>query len=146
MLTIRARRVTAAVSCALAAVGVAKAEVTGALPLDTTQSTLTQALKDYALTFDRTIIFTESLVAGMKASSLKGNYTADAALAQLLKGTGLVAERNSVGAVVIRKEGEGKPTAEAVAMGPAAFRLAQAESSTAAQAGGSSSETVGTGP
>ncbi|MBL8267993.1 TonB-dependent siderophore receptor [Steroidobacter sp.] len=125
---IRARQITTAVCCALAAVAVVKADVTTTAPFDTTQSSLSQALKDYALTFNQTIIFSETLVAGMKASSLKGNYTADTALAQLLRGTGLIAEKNAVGAVVIRREGESKPTADAAATAPVSFRLAQTDS------------------
>ena len=63
---------------------------------------LTVALKTFGATADQQLIFSERLVEDRTAPALKGAYTPDQALAMLLAGTGLVAERTPGGVVTIR--------------------------------------------
>src|SRR5579862_5001398 len=63
---------------------------------------LSQALRNFAHVCGQEVVFTEDMVAG-QAISLKGEYTAQAALERLLQGTDLVAERSSSGAIMIRR-------------------------------------------
>jgi len=70
---------------------------------DISNQTLSQALRSYGQISGQEIIFTEDIVAGLATTSLKGDYTAQAALERLLKGTGLVAERSPSGAIMIRR-------------------------------------------
>jgi iron complex outermembrane receptor protein len=73
---------------------------------DIANQTLPQALRIYGEVSGQEIIFTEELVSNKSTASLKGDYTAQAALDKLLQGTGLVAARSASGAVMIRKAGE----------------------------------------
>jgi iron complex outermembrane recepter protein len=73
---------------------------------DIANQTLSQALRTYGQVSGQEIIFTEDVVASAGTTSLKGDYTAQAALDQLLKGTGLTATRSSSGALMIRRAGE----------------------------------------
>jgi iron complex outermembrane recepter protein len=64
---------------------------------------LAQALRTYGQVSGQAIIFTDDLVEGMTSPPLKGLYTPEAALARLLKGTGLTTERSPSGAIMIRR-------------------------------------------
>lgn len=70
---------------------------------DITDETLSQALRIYGQVSHQEIVFTEDLVAGLKANPLKGEFTAAVALDRLLEGTGLIAERSPSGALMIRR-------------------------------------------
>jgi iron complex outermembrane recepter protein len=63
---------------------------------------LTLALKTFGATADQQLIFSEGLVSGRTAPPLKGAYTPDQALAMLLNGSGLTAEKTPGGVVTIR--------------------------------------------
>jgi len=65
--------------------------------------TLPQALRNYAQVSGQEIIFTENLFEGAKPVSLKGDFTADDALGELLQGTSLVYERLPSGAIMIKR-------------------------------------------
>jgi iron complex outermembrane receptor protein len=71
---------------------------------DIPQQSLAASLRDYANASGQQIIFTSDLVAGKGAPSLRGRYSTDEALSILLSGTGLVVERSSAGALMIRQE------------------------------------------
>ena len=68
------------------------------------QQSLSASLRDYARVSGQQIIFTNDLVAGHVGKPLHGRYSPDAALSQLLAGTGLTVERSSSGALMIRRE------------------------------------------
>ncbi|WP_411882698.1 secretin and TonB N-terminal domain-containing protein [Polaromonas sp. YR568] len=53
---------------------------------------LSSALERYAVITDRTVLFSDTLVAGRMSSPVKGRHAPEAALAALLAGTGLAAE------------------------------------------------------
>jgi outer membrane receptor protein involved in Fe transport len=96
---------------------------------DTAGQPLSDALKTYAHTTNQQIIFTEDLVMGFRAPALKGEYTADAALNQLLHGTGLTVERSPSGALMIKRPGMGggaKPVTYA-SDATTTWRVAQSE-------------------
>ena len=63
---------------------------------------LTLALKTFGATADQQLIFSERLVNGRTAPALKGAYTPDQALAMLLTGSGLTADKTPGGVVTIR--------------------------------------------
>src|ERR1700722_13925196 len=63
---------------------------------------LSQALRNFAHVCGQEVVFTEDIVAG-QATSLKGDYTAQAALDRMLRGTGLIAERSVAGVIMIRR-------------------------------------------
>ncbi|HEX5775270.1 MAG TPA: TonB-dependent receptor plug domain-containing protein, partial [Caulobacteraceae bacterium] len=63
---------------------------------------LTVALKTFGATADQQLIFSERLVQGREAPPLKGAYTPDQALAMLLAGSGLTADKTPGGVVTIR--------------------------------------------
>ena len=54
---------------------------------------LSQALRTFGQTAGEQIIFTEDLVSGLTFKGLRGDFTADVALRQLLEGSGLIAEQ-----------------------------------------------------
>ena len=68
---------------------------------DISNQTLSQALRTYGEVSGEEIIFTEDVVAGLAGATLKGDFTAEAALRKLLEGTGLIAERAPSGALMI---------------------------------------------
>lgn len=59
------------------------------------------ALNAYARQAGRQLMFTSEQVAGRRTPGLSGRMTADAALDQLLAGSGLIAVRSSSGAWVL---------------------------------------------
>ena len=69
---------------------------------DITNQSLSQALRNFAHVSGQEVVFTEDIVAG-QATSLRGDYTAQAALDRMLQGTGLIAERSVSGAIMIRR-------------------------------------------
>lgn len=64
----------------------------GAFDFDVPAQPLTSALERYAAIADRTVLFSDALVAGRMSAPVKGRYAAEAALAALLAGSGLVAD------------------------------------------------------
>lgn len=66
-------------------------------------SSLSRALKAFGRASGHHLLFQESQVRGKTAPSLKGSYSVDEALARLLQGTGLKAERTPNGSIVIRQ-------------------------------------------
>src|ERR1700738_2585220 len=92
-----------AVVCALGVLGTAVAQTQDrSFHFDIATQSLSQALRTLAHTCGQEVVFTEDVVAG-QATSLKGEYTVQAALDRLLKGTNLIAERSASGAIMIRR-------------------------------------------
>src|SRR5882724_8294167 len=92
-----------AVVCALGVLGTAAAQTTDrSFHFDIGTQSLSQALRNFAHVCGQEVVFTEDVVAG-QATSLKGEYTVQAALDRLLQGTNLVAERSASGAIMIRR-------------------------------------------
>jgi len=92
-----------AVVCAIGVLGTAVAQTQDrSFHFDIATQSLSQALRTFAHTCGQEVVFTEDVVAG-QATSLKGEYTVQAALDRLLKGTNLVAERSASGAIMIRR-------------------------------------------
>lgn len=69
---------------------------------DIGQESLSQALRAFAHVCGQQVVFTEDLVAG-QATSLRGDFTVQAALDRLLEGTDLIAERSASGTIMIRR-------------------------------------------
>ena len=90
----------AVVSSVLAASAVAQ---TRSYRFDIENEPLSRALRSYSQIAEQEIIFTEDVVAGAEAATLKGDFTPEQALEKLLEGTGLVAERSPSGAIMIRR-------------------------------------------
>src|SRR3954470_20970161 len=96
-----------AVVCAVSVIGTVDVEPAMAqtadrsFHFDIANQSLSQALRSFAHVCGQEVVFTEDMVAG-QAISLRGDYTAQAALNRLLQGTDLVAERSSSGAIMIR--------------------------------------------
>jgi iron complex outermembrane recepter protein len=111
----------------------------GSYHFDISNQTLSQALRSYGQISGQEIIFTEDIVAGQATASLKGDYTAQAALERLLRGTGLVAERSPSGAIMIRRPQDHDPSiASPTTMSPdqapyagGALQIAQTDSKAA---------------
>src|SRR3954471_3565428 len=94
-----------AVVCAVGVIGTAVAQTADrSFHFDIANQSLSQALRSFAHVCGQEVVFTEEVVAG-QAISLKGEYTAQAALDRLLQGTDLLAERSSSGAIMIRRRG-----------------------------------------
>src|SRR6202011_5627366 len=92
-----------AVVCAMGMLGTAVAQSQDrSFHFDIATQSLSQALRNFAHTCGQEVVFTEDVVAG-QATSLKGEYTVQAALDRLLQGTNLVAERSASGAIMIRR-------------------------------------------
>ena len=92
-----------AVVCALGVLSSAVAQTADrSFHFDITNQSLSQALRSFAHVCGQEVVFTEDMVAG-QATSLKGEYTVQAALNRLLQGTDLVAERSKSGAIMIRR-------------------------------------------
>ena len=68
---------------------------------DISDQTLSQALRTFAEVSGQDIVFTEDLVAGLRVTSLRGTFTAGAAMRRLLEGTPLIARRSASGALMI---------------------------------------------
>jgi outer membrane receptor protein involved in Fe transport len=71
--------------------------------LDLPAQSLSASLMAFGSSTDQQIVFSEGLVKGRAAPKLKGDYTASQALAMLLDDTGLVAQRNADGVVLITR-------------------------------------------
>lgn len=63
---------------------------------------LEKALTAYASRADIQLLYTPNVVAGLHSDGLIGDYTAKAALARLLAGTGIVAQESRPGVIVLR--------------------------------------------
>jgi outer membrane receptor protein involved in Fe transport len=71
--------------------------------LDLPSQPLSQALMAFGSSTDRQIVFSEGLVKGRTAPPLHGDYTASQALAMLLAGSGLTAQANADGVILVQK-------------------------------------------
>jgi iron complex outermembrane receptor protein len=109
-----ATALTGSLSVALAAPAAAQER---SYALDLPPQSLSQALMAFGSTTDQQIVFSEGLVKGRAAPSLKGDYTASQALAMLLGDTGLVAQRNADGVVLITKADSGPQSGSAAGGG-----------------------------
>ncbi len=65
---------------------------------------LGSALNALSAAADEQLLFSAELVRGIRSQDLRGNYTFTSALARLLEGTGLRAERSSTGVVLIVRD------------------------------------------
>lgn len=129
----RPHRGTSRVSITVAAILASSAGALGAnaaaahgqlFHFDITPEPLSQALRTYAQVCGQDVIFTESVVAGARATSLVGDFTADDALSHLLAGTQLIVQRSPSGALMIRRRQETSSHASASARSD--VRVAQA--------------------
>lgn len=93
----------AAVAMILACATATAADATREYHFNLSSQTLSQALRAYGQISGQEIIFTEDVVAGLTAAPLQGEFTAQDALSQLLRGTGLIFERSPSGALMIRR-------------------------------------------
>lgn len=116
---------------------------------------LASALNALAAAANERVLFSGDLVAGLRSPQVTGTYTTDGAIAALLKGSALRAERTASGAVLIRvsesaREGQdaaSKAAAPNAAAPSTPVRLAQASSQGSSQASAPSAQSVGsTGP
>lgn len=71
--------------------------------LDIPAEDLASALKTLGAAANEEVLFSAVVVAGLRSTGLKGEYTTDAALAILLKGSGLKAGRTATGVVLISR-------------------------------------------
>ena len=72
--------------------------------IDLPRQSLSASLRAYARAYGQQIIFTDDLVAGKIAPELHGDYSADAALADLLAGSGLSTRRSPSGAIMVERQ------------------------------------------
>jgi iron complex outermembrane recepter protein len=70
--------------------------------LDIPAQDLGSALKSLGAAADLQVLFSQDLVAGRRSTAVKGEYTASAAVAILLKASGLQADRTRSGVLLIR--------------------------------------------
>ena len=70
--------------------------------LDIPAEDLASALKALGAATNEEVLFSADVVAGLRSTELKGEYTTDAALAILLKGSGLKAGRTATGVLLIQ--------------------------------------------
>ena len=96
------RRLHAAILIA-AALASGPAPAQSAFKVDVPAQELAGALRDVGRQTSTNVIFEPSIVIGLKVSTLRANLTSDEALATLLKGTGLAAQRTSADTVVIKR-------------------------------------------
>ncbi|MGA0605281.1 TonB-dependent receptor domain-containing protein [Phenylobacterium sp. VNQ135] len=85
---------------------------------DIRAGTLSDTLRAFGKTTHQQLAFTEALTAGKRAPAVQGRLSGDAALARLLAGSGLVAERTASGGIVVRREERAGP--QGLAAAPAA--------------------------
>ena len=100
---------------------------TSSFHFDISNRPLSAALRDYAKVSGQQIIFTEDVVAGTAPVSLRGDFTAEAALKQLLAGTDLVVERSPSGALMIHRPIQGGSGNSERVEGEHPLRVAQAD-------------------
>ena len=87
---------------------------------DIPAESLGQALTDFSQTSSQQIIFSEALVKGRKTSGLRGNYTANQALAALLAGTDLKIEASASGVLMVQSKNVRAALNEGAAVQPVA--------------------------
>jgi hypothetical protein len=93
-----------AIAISLPAAGAAASDAVGRDRIYSIPSEpLSDALRDYGQASGRQLIFTEDLVRGRTAPALVGTYSPDAALLQLVGGSGLRTQLSPSGAVMILK-------------------------------------------
>ncbi len=123
--------ILASTACAFGASAASAATAQGRLfHFDITPEPLSQALRTYAQVCGQDVIFTESVVASARPTSLVGDFTAGDALSRLLAGTKLVVERSPSGALMIRRRQQAN--SDATLPGQAAVRVAEADPAAAA--------------
>ncbi|MEJ0038324.1 MAG: secretin and TonB N-terminal domain-containing protein [Gammaproteobacteria bacterium] len=90
--------------------------------LDIPAQDLGNALNALAAAANEQVLFSKEVVAGLRSTAVKGEYTTDAALGLLLQGSGLEAARTLSGVLLIRAKSarSQKPEAAARARSPAA--------------------------
>ena len=104
----RVRLLAAILASTAATIGLsvpAASAETGQQSYDIAPQDLADALRQYSELSGRDVIANSEIVARKKSARVSGNFTADAALEQLLAGTGLVAE--SVDGTLVIREGKG---------------------------------------
>lgn len=103
------------------------------IQLDIPAQDLGSALKALSAAANEQLLFSDAIVAGRSSTSLKGEFTADDALAILLKGTDLIVERTKSGVLLIRPIAQGQlsTTSQREAFGP--LRLAQEQAPATAE-------------
>lgn len=109
----RVRLLAAILASTAATIGLsvpAASAETGQQSYDIAPQDLADALRQYSELSGRDVIANSEIVARKKSARVSGTFTADAALAQLLAGTGLVAE--SVDGTLVIREGKGDKFAE----------------------------------
>ena len=142
---------TAITICFIAALGLSKPTLAAADSthrLNIPAQDLRGALMALGAATNEQVLFSDAIVAGMRSTEIKGEYTTNAAISILLKGSGLRADRTPSGVFLIRSsktafssQEAGTETAKPVAYipdadyaGPASLTLAEAETSEASGA------------
>lgn len=87
------------------------------IAFDIPAQSLAGALRSVASAAHQQVIFDGGAVKGRKSAGLKGSYTAQAALTQLLRGTGLSVEQGASGVFIVRRPAAVQtPAAETLAV------------------------------
>ena len=108
--------------------------------------TLSAALREYAKVSGQQIIFTEGVVANAMPVELHGDFTAQAALARLLSGTDLVAERSPSGALMIHRPNlQGSANGLQSAAANQSMHIAEADSTEATVPAGTNQNPIASG-
>lgn len=95
----------------------AAAAQTGDADYDIAEQRLADALREYSRISGRDVVAAAALVEGRRSAAVRGRLSADAALARLLSGTGLMAELVD-GALVVRDKASSTVAAERTATPP----------------------------
>ena len=126
----------------------ASADAQAAFKIDVPAQPLADALRDLARQTSTNIIFEPALVKGIDAAALHSDTTIDAAIATVLKGTSLAAQRTSADTIVIKRVPSRSTSWNSLPAAPpdsaerSPLRLAQVPTATAT-AGTSMPATVG---
>ncbi|KQW67047.1 hypothetical protein ASE17_20465 [Phenylobacterium sp. Root77] len=132
---------------AAAAPQVAAAQATN--DFDIVAGPLSQALESWSRQSRRQILYSAEIVRGRAAPAVQGRLTPDEALARLLTGSGLVAERTPRGSVVLRKapvrKGQGGQGVDVTAALPASASALSAPAPAPARPAEEIAEVVVTG-
>jgi len=81
-------------------------------PLNIPAQDLGSALKALGAAANEQVLFSDDVVAGLRSTEVKGEYTTNAAIAILLKGSGLKADRTPSGVLLIRSLKTSVPSKE----------------------------------
>jgi len=108
----RAVLLASSAAMALAVPVAAAAQADKVYQFDIPSESLGQALQDFGLTTSQQIIFSAELVSGQNARPLRGRYTANYALNNLLHNSDLTVNASEAGVLMIQKKKDDRAAAE----------------------------------